>query len=104
MTRGSAIEGGGGTDAFEQFVRNDSDTKLSGKGLSDQRVTALGKDHGVDAGGDEVIEEMPGVIGCRGRGDRCAQDAVIIGDDGGEAMGTLPETANVHGRNSSSAV
>ena len=104
MSRGSVIDGGGVADAFKQVVGNETDVKLTGVGLSDEGVAALGEDQGVDAGGDEVVEQMVCVMGCCGRGDGWAQGAVIVGDGGGEPMGTLPQTTDIHGRNSSSAV
>ena len=104
MPRRSMIEGGGVADAFKEVVGTETEMKLAGLGLRDEGVAAFGDDQGVDPGGDEIVEQMGCVIGRCGRGNGWPQGAVTVGDDGGEAMRSLPQSTDIHGRNSSSAV
>lgn len=104
VSRGSVIEGGGLADGLKQVVGNETDVKPAVAGLGDEAVAAFGKDQGVDAGGDQIVEQVADVLGCGGCRDGRAQGTVIVGDGGGEPMGTLPQATDIHGRNSSSAV
>lgn len=66
MSRRAMIEGGGIADAFKEVVGNETDVKLAGLGLRDEGVASLGDDQGVDAGGNEIVEQMGRVIRRRG--------------------------------------
>lgn len=98
------MQGGCDTDAFEQIVRDETDAKRASECLGDQGIAVLGENQGIDARGDEVVEQMACVIGRCAHGDRWPQGAVIVGDDGSEALVALPNAADIHGRNSSKAV
>jgi hypothetical protein len=63
VARGAVIEGGGVKDGGEQVVGNEADVEVAGACQGDEDVTAFGEDQGVDAGGDEVVEQKTGVIG-----------------------------------------
>ena len=104
VSRGSVIQGGGLADAVEQVVGNETHVKPALAGLGDEEVAAFGKYQGVDAGGDEVVEQVVGVLGRCANGDGRSQAAVLVGDDGGQALNALPQATDIHGRNSSSAV
>ena len=65
---------------------------------------SLGDDQGSDAGGGQMGEKVVCIVGRSRYGDGRAQVAVIIDDDGEQALGTLPQGADAHGRNSSRAV
>ena len=86
----TVLDGGGNADAVKHIVGNKPDVKLSGLGLSDEGVAALGEDQSVDTGGDEIVEQMAYILGRGRRGDGGLQDATIVGDDGGEPLDTLP--------------
>ena len=104
MTRGSAIQGGSDADTFEQVVGDKADAKPSGMSQRDQGMAVLGEDQGIDLCVGEIVEQMASVIGVCGNGDGGSQEAVIVGDGGGQALDTLPEAADGHGLNSSRAV
>ena len=90
MPSRTVLHSGSNADAFKQIVGNEPDVKLASLRLSDEGMAALGEDQGVDAGDDEIVEQMACVIrGCV-RGDGWPQDASVVGDDGGEALYTLP--------------
>ena len=73
-------------------------------GLCDEGVSSLCEYQDVDAGGGQVGQEMGGVVWGGGRGDGGTQRAVVIDDDGDEALGALSQAAGAHGWNSSRAV
>ena len=98
------MDGGGEADTFQQVIGNKPDAKLTSERLGNQGRAVLGENQGIDPGGDEIVEQIAGVIGCGAHGDRWPQGAVIVGDGGSHAVDTLPDTTDVHGRNSSSEV
>lgn len=98
------MHGGSDANAFKQVSGNETNAKLAGVRLGDQGIAVLGENQGIDAGGDEIVEQIAGVIGCCAHGNWWPQGAVIVGDDGGQALETLPNTTDIHGRNSSNAV
>ena len=60
--RRSVFDGGDVADTFKQIVGNETNVKLAGLGLRDEEVAALGEDQGIDAGGNEIVEQMARVI------------------------------------------
>lgn len=76
-SRGSAIQGGSLADAFDQVVGNETHVKPTVVRLGDEAGVTFGKDQGVDAGGDQIVEQVACVLGCGANGDGRAQGAVL---------------------------
>lgn len=98
------MDGGGEADTFQQVIGNKPDAKLTSKSLGNQGMAVLGENQGIDTGGNEIVEQMARIIGRCANSDWWPQSAIIVGDDGGQALDPLPNAADVHRRNSSNAV
>ena len=98
------MDGGSDADTFKQVRRNETNAKVADVRLGDQGIAVLGENQGIDPGSNEIVEQIAGVIGCGAHGDGWPQGAVIISDGGSQAVDTLPNTTDIHGRNSSSEV
>lgn len=104
VLRRPVIEARGGANGLEQVAREEPHGKLQRVGLGEEAVAGLGEDQGVDAGGDEIGEQVVDVSRRGGRGHGRAQLSLLVDDDGGKAPAALPQCAAAHGRNSSRAV